>query len=59
MNLICLDDDPRMEPALRRFAVGLGHRVRFHTATTSFKLDMQAQLPDMIMLDLELGQELG
>ncbi|WP_295385536.1 EAL domain-containing response regulator [uncultured Thiodictyon sp.] len=59
MNLICLDDDPRMEPALRRFAVGLGHGVRFHTATASFKLDVQAQLPDMILLDLELGQENG
>ena len=59
MNLICLDDDPRMEPTLRRFVLGLGHGVRFHTATASFKLDVAAQLPDLIMLDLELGQENG
>jgi len=59
MNLICLDDDPRMEPALRRFAVRLGHAVRFHTAAASFKTDVQARPPDLIVLDLELGQENG
>ncbi len=59
MNLMCLDDDPRMEPALRRFAVRLGHAVRFHTAAASFKTDVQARPPDLIVLDLELGQENG
>ncbi len=37
MKLICLDDDPRMEPALRRFARQLGHEVQFHTASAIFK----------------------
>ena len=59
MNLICLDDDPRMEPTLRRFAVRLGHVLRFYTAVASFKTQVQAQPPDLIVLDLELGQENG
>ena len=59
MNLICLDDDPRMEPALRRFAMRMGHTVRFHTAPATFKTDVEAQTPDLIVLDLQLGQENG
>jgi len=59
MDLLCLDDDPRMEPALRRFALRMGHALRFHTAAASFKVALAEATPDLIVLDLELGQENG
>ena len=59
MKLICLDDDPRMEPALRRFAKQLGHEVQFHTASATFKAQIKCQAPDLVLLDLSLGQESG
>jgi len=59
MKFICLDDDPRMEPALRRFAKQLGHEVEFHTAGATFKAQIKRQTPDLVLLDLSLGQESG
>jgi EAL domain-containing protein (putative c-di-GMP-specific phosphodiesterase class I) len=59
MRLICLDDDPRMEPALRRFAKRLGHEIRFHTGSASFKTDVASARPDLMVLDLGLGHENG
>jgi EAL domain-containing protein (putative c-di-GMP-specific phosphodiesterase class I) len=59
MNLTCLDDDPRMERTLRRFAGQLGHGMRYHATSTAFKEDVLQHPPDLILLDLELGQETG
>jgi len=59
MKLVCLDDDRRMEPTLRRFAGRLGHQVHFHTASASFKAEVQTQPPDLVVLDLMLGRESG
>jgi EAL domain-containing protein (putative c-di-GMP-specific phosphodiesterase class I)/CheY-like chemotaxis protein len=59
MKLVCLDDDRRLEPTLRRFAGRLGHQVHFHTASASFKAEVQTQPPDLVVLDLMLGHESG
>lgn len=59
MQLTCLDDDPRMERTLRRFAGRLGHRVRFHATPAAFKTDVLSHPPELMLLDLELGQETG
>jgi EAL domain-containing protein (putative c-di-GMP-specific phosphodiesterase class I) len=59
MNLTCLDDDPRMERTLRRFAGRLGHELSYHGASAAFKADVLAHPPDLLLLDLELGQETG
>jgi hypothetical protein len=57
MKRVGLDDDPRMEPVLRRFAGRLGHEVRFHRGRTSFKAEVKTQAPDLVALDLVLGRE--
>ncbi len=59
MILSCLDDDPRMERTLRRFAGSLGHEVRFQTTSQALRDDLDRQVPDVIVLDLGLGSETG
>ena len=59
MRLICLDDDPRIETVLSRFLKRLGHTVDLHTSVASFKAALASDLPDLILLDLGLGQENG
>lgn len=59
MNITCLDDDPRMERTLRRFTGQFGHGLRWHATSAAFKADVLAHAPDLILLDLELGQETG
>ncbi|WP_295543193.1 EAL domain-containing response regulator [uncultured Thiohalocapsa sp.] len=59
MQLTCLDDDPRMEPTLRRFAGRLGHDVRYHANASAFKQDILSHPPELVVLDLELGRETG
>jgi EAL domain-containing protein (putative c-di-GMP-specific phosphodiesterase class I) len=59
MRLTCLDDDPRMERTLRRFAGRFGHEVRYHGTSAAFKADVLAVPPDLVVLDLELGRETG
>lgn len=59
MLLSCLDDDPRMERTLRRFAGSLGHEVRFQTNTDGLRADLSEHTPDIIVLDLSLGAETG
>jgi EAL domain-containing protein (putative c-di-GMP-specific phosphodiesterase class I) len=59
MILSCLDDDPRMERTLRRFAGSLGHEVRFQTTSHALREDLGRQVPDVIVLDLGLGTETG
>ncbi len=59
MILSCLDDDPRMERTLRRFAGSLGHEVRFQTTSQALREDLDRQVPDIIVLDLGLGTETG
>lgn len=59
MNLTCLDDDPRIERTLRRFAGQLGHGLRYHATSAAFKEDVLRHAPDLILLDLELGRETG
>jgi EAL domain-containing protein (putative c-di-GMP-specific phosphodiesterase class I) len=59
MLLTCLDDDPRMETVLGRLLKRLGHTAEFHTSVDSFKAALAVNLPDLILLDLGLGQENG
>jgi EAL domain-containing protein (putative c-di-GMP-specific phosphodiesterase class I)/DNA-binding response OmpR family regulator len=59
MRLICLDDDPRIETVLSRFLKRFGHTVDLHTSVASFKAALASDLPDLILLDLGLGQENG
>jgi EAL domain-containing protein (putative c-di-GMP-specific phosphodiesterase class I) len=59
MQLTCLDDDPRMERTLRRFAGRLGHELRFHGSAAAFKLDVLTNPPALMVIDLELGHETG
>lgn len=59
MRLMCLDDDPRIQLVLGRFLKRLGHVGEFHTATSSFKLAITADPPDLVLLDLGLGHENG
>ncbi|MFP4076689.1 MAG: EAL domain-containing protein [Halochromatium sp.] len=59
MILSCLDDDPRMERTLCRFAGLLGHEVRFQTTSGALRDDLGRHVPDAIVLDLSLGNETG
>jgi EAL domain-containing protein (putative c-di-GMP-specific phosphodiesterase class I)/DNA-binding response OmpR family regulator len=59
MRLIYLDDDPRMEKVLGRFLMRFDHTVDFHASVASFKAALASDPPDLILLDLGLGQENG
>ena len=59
MRLMCLDDDPRIEAVLGRFLKRFGHAADFHVSVSSFKAALETDLPDLILLDLGLGQENG
>jgi EAL domain-containing protein (putative c-di-GMP-specific phosphodiesterase class I) len=59
MHLICLDGDPRMEGVLERFLKGSGHVVDFYVSVVSFKASLASNRPDLVLLDLDLGQESG
>ena len=59
MIVLCLNDNPRLESAVRRFAERLGHEVHFHAESTSFQAQVAAQPPDLVVLDLALDQKRG
>ena len=59
MQLICLDNDPRMEAILDRFLKRFGHAVDFHVSVASFKTALTSDHPDIVLLDLDLGQDSG
>jgi CheY-like chemotaxis protein len=48
-----------MEMVLGRLLKRLGHIAEFHTSVASFKAALKVDLPDLILLDLGLGQENG
>ena len=59
MRLMCLDDDPRVEPVLGRFLRRLQHDASFHRSITPFKAALLDDPPDAVLLDLGLGRENG
>ncbi|MBK1644146.1 hypothetical protein CKO25_05660 [Thiocapsa imhoffii] len=59
MRLMCLDDDPRIEAVLGRFLKRFGHAVDFHVSVISFKAALASDLPELVLLDLDLGRENG
>ncbi|MCF8003267.1 MAG: EAL domain-containing protein [Chromatiaceae bacterium] len=59
MLITCLDDDPRVEPLLRRMLGRIGHTFRFNSSISAFKAEIAEQPPDLVLLDLGLGQETG
>jgi EAL domain-containing protein (putative c-di-GMP-specific phosphodiesterase class I) len=59
MDLICLDDDPRIVIVLKRFLENLGHVVDFHVSVASFQSALASSRPNLALLDLNLGRESG
>ena len=59
MRILYLDDDCRMESLLRRLARREGHSLEFHASIQTFKEALGAGVPDLLLLDLGLGQESG
>ena len=59
MRLMCLDDDPRVEPVLGRFLRRLQHDASFHRSIKPFKAALLDDPPDAVLLDLGLGRENG
>ncbi len=59
MLITCLDDDPRVEPLLRRMLGRIGHDLRFDSSVSAFKANLANHMPDLVLLDLGLGQESG
>jgi EAL domain-containing protein (putative c-di-GMP-specific phosphodiesterase class I)/CheY-like chemotaxis protein len=59
MKVLCLDDDPRMARVMTRMIVALGHECRFCSSLPEFKASALLWLPDLLALDLGLGQHTG
>ncbi|PQJ95857.1 response regulator [Chromatium okenii] len=59
MHILYLDDDPRMESTLRRIVRRHGHSFEFCTSIQTCKIAVLALTPDLLLLDLGLGQESG
>ncbi|WPL16596.1 Cyclic di-GMP phosphodiesterase YahA [Thiorhodovibrio winogradskyi] len=59
MRVLCLDDDPRMARVLTRMIGALGHECRFCSSLPEFKASAMLWLPDLLVLDLGLGQHTG
>ncbi|MBK5940071.1 EAL domain-containing response regulator [Halochromatium roseum] len=59
MHITCLDDDPRLEGLLRRLLRRLGHELRFDCSVNAFKNGLSEAVPDLMLIDLGLGQESG
>ncbi|MCF7995040.1 MAG: EAL domain-containing response regulator [Chromatiaceae bacterium] len=59
MHITCLDNDPRLEGLLRRLLRRLGHELRFDCSVNAFKNGLSEAAPDLVLIDLGLGQESG
>lgn len=59
MHILYLDDEPRMESTLRRLVQRQGHRLEFCSSVKTCKTAVAANRPDLLLLDLGLGQESG
>jgi EAL domain-containing protein (putative c-di-GMP-specific phosphodiesterase class I) len=59
MHMLYLDDEPRMEATLRRLVQRQGHTLKFCSSIRSCKSAVAAHTPDLLLLDLGLGQESG
>lgn len=59
MHILYLDDEPRMESTLRRLVQRQGHDFEFCASIKACKAVVAAQVPDLLLLDLGLGQESG
>ncbi|MBK1693541.1 hypothetical protein CKO09_02140 [Chromatium weissei] len=59
MHILYLDDDPRMESTLRRIIRKHGHSFEFCTSVQTCKAAVSTTTPDLLLLDLGLGQESG
>nr|WP_200348330.1 EAL domain-containing protein [Halochromatium glycolicum] len=59
MLIHCLDDEPRVELLLQRILDAQGHELRFDSSVKDFKAAVAGTTPDLILLDLGLGQESG
>ncbi|MBK1641299.1 hypothetical protein CKO12_05305 [Chromatium okenii] len=59
MHILYLDDDPRMESTLRRIVRRYGHAFTFCTSLQTCKTAVTVAPPDLLLLDLGLGQDNG
>ncbi len=59
MLITCLDDDPRLELLLHRLLDRLGYELRFDCSVLDFKSGLAETVPDLVLLDLGLGQDSG
>lgn len=59
MLIYCLDDEPRVEILLRRLLDPQGHELQFESSVSAFKQRVAHTAPDLILLDLGLGQKSG
>ena len=59
MIVLCLNDNPRLASAVRRFAERLGHEAHVHADSARFQAQAAARPPDLVVLDLALDQAQG
>jgi EAL domain-containing protein (putative c-di-GMP-specific phosphodiesterase class I) len=59
MHILYLDDDPRMETTLRRIVRRHGHSFEFCSSIKTCQLAITTTPPDLLLLDLGLGQDNG
>jgi EAL domain-containing protein (putative c-di-GMP-specific phosphodiesterase class I) len=58
-QIMCLDDDPRIEAVLRRLLRRLGHELLFVSSVNECKARLAESLPALLLLDLSLGRDSG
>lgn len=58
-KLLIVDDEVELAGSMAEYLVGLGHQVRLAHGMATAQAALLAEAPDLVLLDLGLGQETG
>ena len=59
LSIVALDDDPDFREYIRGVLTGDGHDVRTAHSSRAFVAACEERLPDVVLLDMKMGQESG
>lgn len=59
LSILALDDDPDFREYIREVLAGDGHDVRTAHSARAFFAACEERLPDVVLLDMKMGQESG
>ena len=59
LSVVALDDDPDFREYIREVLASDGHDVRTAHSARAFFAACEERLPDVVLLDMKMGQESG